>query len=732
MRNRYGLGTLVGFGAILLGIVSAGCESTDPTPEAPSVRTGTLVTTLSQTASDKTVTRYYLSENGKWTPLSVSAPVTVKPNTQVRVTGTLAADGRTIQAQDIVPDSTAGKSKAALSETAAAGTIAVLLIKQTGAPDPYPAAEARATLFGNADSTDAFFNEVSRNKFRISGEVFGWYEADINNCDADWESLDSAMAAAVNDGFVTANYRHAIGLIGVPEGGKDCGIAWGTVGRPDGTGVVVSRWNNSNTFAHELGHNIGLTHAGSSTCRDSGLNIVPFSANCDLESYNDPFDGMGYQGHYYHFNSYSKRLLNWIPEAKQALVTESGDFDLVAQERAASGLQGLYIPMAGTDDALHVEVREKFGFDKEDRFSNAVLVRHVKQTGLGQETFLVDMTPEDQDRSNAGLVVGQTYHDPMSGVAITLTAQQGNRANIHVAFGGISCRDGAKNGTETDVDCGGICGACSAGQGCSLSNDCSTLACTDGTCVDSSGGWTGEYYSDMDFSTLAASRTDAAIKFNWKDSAPMGSVPKDKFAARWTGTVTPPTSELYTFFGDMDDGVRVWVDDQLIIDRWSYDSNPAQGQISLTAGKEYRVRVDFFDSGGAARANLLWSTPTRPRDIVSPLYVTSGGAASCTLASAKDLGARSSSSTITNDACIKISQFPDWWNWGSQKTTLQAQWGNGFPVSLNWEDTCTGEKGSSSIAAAYQSAGVGQHTRVCPVVIKLGGDGSSTISVTWY
>jgi len=44
------------------------------------------------------------------------------------------------------------------------------------------------------------------------------------------------------------------------------------------------------------------------------------------------------------------------------------------------------------------------------------------------------------------------------------------------------CEDGEQNGGETDVDCGGSCGPCGDGGGCSTGDDCSSGRCISGIC----------------------------------------------------------------------------------------------------------------------------------------------------------------------------------------------------------------------------------------------------------
>ena len=79
-------------------------------------------------------------------------------------------------------------------------------------------------------------------------------------------------------------------------------------------------------------------------------------------------------------------------------------------------------------------------------------------------------------------------------------------------------------------------------------------------------GWQAEYFSNRDLSgTPAVSRTDAAIDFAWGYDAPAEEIPPDRFSIRWTHTLgfTPGT---YRFLTSTDDGVRLWVGDQLVVD----------------------------------------------------------------------------------------------------------------------------------------------------------------------
>ena len=81
----------------------------------------------------------------------------------------------------------------------------------------------------------------------------------------------------------------------------------------------------------------------------------------------------------------------------------------------------------------------------------------------------------------------------------------------------------------------------------------------------------------------------------------------------WTGFLLPTYSESYTFELHANDGVRLWVDQKLILDKFSdlatdTSSNPAKAStvITLTAGKFVPIKVQFYESIDLAFISLSW------------------------------------------------------------------------------------------------------------------------------
>lgn len=103
-------------------------------------------------------------------------------------------------------------------------------------------------------------------------------------------------------------------------------------------------------------------------------------------------------------------------------------------------------------------------------------------------------------------------------------------------------------------------------------------------------------------------------------------IPADQFSGRWTGKITAPTSGVYTFIGRTDDGLRYWIDGELLIDHWQ-DRGPTDSSsvIYLVGGQSYNFIYEFFENGGGEVAQFDWIAPggTRQRIPTSALTAQS-------------------------------------------------------------------------------------------------------------
>ncbi|MEM9275567.1 MAG: lectin-like protein [Cyanobacteria bacterium P01_F01_bin.143] len=139
----------------------------------------------------------------------------------------------------------------------------------------------------------------------------------------------------------------------------------------------------------------------------------------------------------------------------------------------------------------------------------------------------------------------------------------------------------------------------------------------------SGNGLRGEYFDDIDFTNTKVIRTDDTVDFNWGTGSPDPAIAPDTFSVRWTGEIEARFSENYNFQTTTDDGVRLWINDQLVIDQF-IDQAPTshQGTIALTAGQRYDIELEYYENGGGAVAQLAWSSASQPFEIVpeSQLY----------------------------------------------------------------------------------------------------------------
>ncbi|WP_052754354.1 PA14 domain-containing protein [Calothrix sp. 336/3] len=163
-------------------------------------------------------------------------------------------------------------------------------------------------------------------------------------------------------------------------------------------------------------------------------------------------------------------------------------------------------------------------------------------------------------------------------------------------------------------------------------------------------GLKGEYYDNQNFTNLALIRTDATVNFDWGTGSPAANIGADTFSVRWTGQIQPRYSETYTFYTTTDDGVRLFINNQQVINRF-VDQSPteATGQITLQAGQKYDIRMEYYENGGGAVAQLGWSSLSQTREIIpqSRLYTSSSPTANLTATNVSTAGGTSYEFTVT-------------------------------------------------------------------------------------
>jgi alpha-D-xyloside xylohydrolase len=139
---------------------------------------------------------------------------------------------------------------------------------------------------------------------------------------------------------------------------------------------------------------------------------------------------------------------------------------------------------------------------------------------------------------------------------------------------------------------------------------------------DGQAGLVLEYFEGMNFEKPASRTVDTVIDHRWPDP-PLGSIPPglsslNNFSARWTGMLTAPEGGEFEIGVEGDDGYRLWLDEQLVVDDWAVGGARFGGhRLTLREGQALKLRIDFFQEGGGRMLRLAWRTPSQLRELAA-------------------------------------------------------------------------------------------------------------------
>lgn len=124
-------------------------------------------------------------------------------------------------------------------------------------------------------------------------------------------------------------------------------------------------------------------------------------------------------------------------------------------------------------------------------------------------------------------------------------------------------------------------------------------------------GLKAEYYTNKNLEGEPAKViVDGQVNFMWNDKGPFEDFPKDNFSVRWTGYFKAEKTGTFTFDVGSDDGVRLYIDDKLVINDWTdhaYFTNSFTKD--LKAGRLYKIKLEYYENGGGAIVKLGWRKP---------------------------------------------------------------------------------------------------------------------------
>jgi hypothetical protein len=123
-------------------------------------------------------------------------------------------------------------------------------------------------------------------------------------------------------------------------------------------------------------------------------------------------------------------------------------------------------------------------------------------------------------------------------------------------------------------------------------------------------GLMGSYFNNDDFIGRVFQRVDPVVNFNFGKIPPDSRMQNTTYTIRWKGFVMAEYSATYIFHTETDDGVRLWVNDVVLINDWTAGgARSISGKIALQAGARYAIKMEYWQKDKDASARLLWACP---------------------------------------------------------------------------------------------------------------------------
>ena len=386
------------------------------------------------------------------TPVRAPRDVWIEPGSRVRLEGTVQNGalvlGDTLTA---VTELAPAQTTAGLSAAPSTETTAVVQFYFAGQSSGLPASPD-VTMTSDPKSLRNYYLEQTYGDITFETTVFApvtlTYSTPGAGACTNSKIYDWADQALTFNGLSEGQFEH---FVYVFPTASTC--PWAGIAELPGRHAWINGTFTVPVIAHELGHNLGVAHAGGLTCTSAGF-PAPMGDACSIDrshyalpQYADPFDAMGNAPVLRQMNMQHKLALGVVPPAAVATVGASGTYQLSPMETLTGAVQLLKVPKPG-GGTYFIEYRRPIGvFDGQAGPAVTGVLIHTESPDLtdpnpsyrgDSDTALVDMHPDGGFPStqwqNAAMSLGQVFNDPVRGIVIQNLAQDANGASLAITL----------------------------------------------------------------------------------------------------------------------------------------------------------------------------------------------------------------------------------------------------------------------------------------------------------
>ncbi len=326
--------------------------------------------------------------------------------------------------------------------------LAILVNFSNNTGQPISQAGAQTLLFGSSNSLNSYYKSTSYDSISFSGAVTPWATLSTPlgaTCDYyNWANEANSIATGL--GYNPNSYTHVMYIF--PSLAPCSFIGLGEI---YGDQSWIFGYTTLQNTAHEMGHNLGMDHAGAYSC---GGQAIAAPANCSFSPYGNPWDTMGNQASF-NLTAPHKFGLGFIPLSDIQTVTSNGTYS-IAPLSASSGVRTLKIRRPETSQDYYLEYRQPNGQDTgiSANATRGIAINLWSPSWWAQAygdiysadgfNYMLDLTPGSGGGFGDGtLSDGGTFTDSTNGITVTQLSHNSSSATVSVAFSAGSCSPAA-------------------------------------------------------------------------------------------------------------------------------------------------------------------------------------------------------------------------------------------------------------------------------------------------